>query len=377
MDAVVDAVNNGKIHRYLMKPWNDAELLLYVREALQQVELKQENIRLTALTQKQNKELLVLNQQLEERVEERTWALKTQNKKLKQLNKGLEKSLMDSIRLLLSLVESSNPKLGAHMKATGKLARQIAVAAGLEEGLQNQVEMAGLVHDIGLLGMPDRILETDERSMSPKEFDAYAHHPEIAALSLSSVSELKEISKIVAAHHENVDGSGFPHGIEGQQLNAGSKILAIAADYSTMIHLWPKVIRRMISVAGRYTSQDTLNMLEYDDEAAVREKIAESVITEGAGTRYDPSMVSHFLACIGSDPTIKTIQHLPFDQLEAGLVLAEDLRMKDGRLLITRGTALNQSALKVINEIGVRGKIDTSVAIMMPLAKDAAREVKA
>jgi response regulator RpfG family c-di-GMP phosphodiesterase len=377
MDAVVDAVNNGKIHRYLVKPWNDAELLLYVREALRQVELKQENLRLTALTQKQNKELLALNHQLEERVEERTWALKTQNKKLKQLNKGLEKSLMDSIRLLLSLVESSNPRLGAHMKATGKLARQIAEAAGLQERLQDQVEMAGLVHDIGLLGMSERILEKDERSMSPKEFDAYAQHPEIAALSLSSVTELEEIGKIVAAHHENVDGSGFPHGIQGKRLNTGARILSIAADYCTMIHLWPKVVRRMISVAGRYTSQDALNLLEYDDEATVREKIAQNVITEGAGKRYDAAFVRHFLTCIGRDPTIKTIQQLPFDQLEAGLVLADDLRMNDGRLLITRGTALNQNALKVIHEIGKRGKIDGMVAVMMPLEKDTGREAEA
>jgi response regulator RpfG family c-di-GMP phosphodiesterase len=374
MDAVVDAVNNGKIHRYLMKPWNDAELLLYVREALQQAEMKQENIRLTTLTQKQNQELQALNQKLEERVEERAWALKAQNKKLKQLNKGLEKSLMDSIHLLLSLVESSNPKLGAHMKATGDLARRIAEAAGMEERLQNQVEMAGLVHDIGLLGMHERILEKDERSMSPKEFEAYAQHPEIAALSLSSVAELEEISKIVAAHHENIDGSGFPHGIEGKHLNTGARVLAIAADYCTMIHLWPKVIRRMISVAGRYTSQDALNRLEYDDEATIREKIAENVITQGAGTRYDADLVSLFLTCVGSDPTIKTIEHLPFDQLKSGLVLADDLRLKDGRLLITRGTALNPNALKVISEIGQQGMIEGRVAIMMPLDTHPGRE---
>jgi response regulator RpfG family c-di-GMP phosphodiesterase len=377
MEAVVDAVNNGKIHRYLMKPWNDAELLLYVREALQQVELKQENVRLTALTQKQNEELLVLNQQLEERVEERTWALKTQNKKLKQLNQGLEKSLMDSIRLLLSLVESSNPKLGAHMKATGRLARQIATVAGLDERLQNQVEMAGLVHDIGLLGMSDRILEKDERSMSPNEFDAYAQHPEIAALSLSSVTELQEIGNIVAAHHENVDGSGFPRGIQGKSLNTGARILAIAADYNTMIHLWPKVIRRMISVASRYSSQDALDLLEYDDESAVRVKVAQSVIMQGAGSRYDASFVSHFLTCLGRDPTIKTIKHLPFHQLDPGQVLADDLRMKDGRLLITRGTTLNLSALKIINEIGQHGKIEEMVAIMLPLETDTGREAEA
>ena len=68
MDAVVDAVNKGEIHRYLNKPWNDDDLLLLVKQALQQYELVFENRRLTALTLKQNEELNALNQGLEKKV---------------------------------------------------------------------------------------------------------------------------------------------------------------------------------------------------------------------------------------------------------------------------------------------------------------------
>lgn len=366
MDAVVDAVNKGKINKYLAKPWNDSELLMLVREALGQVEMKRENIRLTELTQRQNKELVTLNQTLEERVEERTWALKCQNKKLQQLNKGLEESLMESIRLLLSLVESNNPKLGGCMRATGILAREIAVTAGLDEAMQNQVEMAGLVHDIGLLGMPERIIEKDERSMSSNEFKAYAQHPEIAALSLSSVSGLKVIGELVATHHENVDGSGFPHGIKGRDLSVGAKILAVAADYCMMVHLWPKVVRRMLSVARRYSSQDAMDMVEYGDESTVREEIAKNVIVEGAGKRYDQGVVRHFLASIGSDTTLTSIKHVSYQQLKPGVVLVDDLRLKDGRLLITRGTVLSSDSLDIIKDIGGRGMFEGHISVMTP-----------
>jgi response regulator RpfG family c-di-GMP phosphodiesterase len=365
MDAVVDAVNKGKIHKYLTKPWNDPDLIMHVRAAVGQQELKLENQRLTELTQRQNEALADLNKGLEERVAERTWALKVQNKKLQQLNSGLEKSLMDSIRLLLSLVESSNPKLGSYMKATGKLARQIAETAGLDTRLQNQVEMAGLVHDIGLLGMPDSLLGKDELSMSGNEFDAYTQHPGIAAISLSSVAELKEVTKIVAAHHEKVDGSGFPNKIKARQIPLGAKILAVAADYCTMVHLWPKVVRRMMGVARKYSSQDALDMVELADEPVVREKIAQNVIMEGAGKRYDAAIVGHFMKSIGGDPTINTIKHLEVNQLRPGVVLVEDLRLKDGRLLITRGTALDDGALKVIQEVGGRKLIEGTIPIMM------------
>lgn len=368
MDAVVDAVNKGKIHKYLTKPWNDPDLLMHVRAAVDQVELKLENKRLTELTQQQNEALVDLNKSLEERVAQRTWALKVQNKKLQQLNSGLEKSLIDSIRLLLSLVESSNPKLGSYMKATAKLARQIAETAGFDARIQNQVEMAGLVHDIGLLGMPESFLGKDELSMSGNEFDAYTQHPGVAALSLSSVDELKEVSKIVAAHHENVDGSGFPNKINGESMPLGARILAVAADYCTMVHLWPKVIRRMMSVAKKYSSQDALDMVELADEPTLREKIAQNVIMEGVGKRYDAAIVGHFQKSIGGESTINTIKHLDIKQLKPGMVLVEDFRLKDGRLLVTRGTALDDNALKVIREIGGREPLEGTIAIMLSVS---------
>lgn len=368
MDAVVDAVNKGKIDKYLNKPWNDSEMQLLVREALNQVELKRENIRLTELTRRQNAELAELNKQLEEKVNERTWALKYQNKLLQQMNAGLENSLMETIRLLLSLVESSNPRLGRYMKAVGQLARRIAEAAGLDQPMQDRMEMAGLIHDIGLLGMPETILEKDERSMTPAEFEAYTHHPEIATLSLSSVEGLREISRIIIAHHENLDGSGFPHRIMGDDLSIGSRILAVAADYCTVLYLWPKGVKRMLSIARRYLDHPTLSSLEVGEEDMVRQAIAEKRIVADAGKRYDGVIVRHFLNSIGSQSVNQTTNQLAYNLLKMGMVLAEDLRLKDGRLLLTRGTTLNEGALQSIQTIGNRGMIEDVIAVRMHAA---------
>jgi response regulator RpfG family c-di-GMP phosphodiesterase len=363
MDAVVDAVNKGKIDKYLSKPWDDTEMLLLVRETLKQVELKQENIRLTELTQRQNKELAKLNKQLEEKVDERTWALKYQNKLLKRTNNGLENSLMATIRLLLSLVESSNPKLGRYMKAVGPLARQIAETAGLDKAMQDRVEMAGLVHDIGLLGMPEGLLEKDQHTMTSNEFETYEHHPQIAALSLSSVDGLKEISAIVGAHHENLDGSGFPNGVMGDDLEIGSRILAVAADYHTVLHLWPKGVKRVLSMARRYVNNEILDTIEVGEEEMLRQAIAEKVIVAGAGQRYDGAIVKHFLESIGSDTSPQAISQLAFNLLEEGMVLVEDLRLKDGRLLLTRGTTLDAGALQSISTIGNNGMIEGAIPV--------------
>ncbi|BBO82909.1 two-component system response regulator [Desulfosarcina ovata subsp. sediminis] len=367
MDAVVDAVNKGKIHRYLTKPWNDSELLTLARDALLQVELRRENVRLTELTQRQNLELAELNKNLETKVNERTWALKYQNKMLKTLNTDLGKSLKQVVELLLSLVESSNPGLGHCMREVASLARRIAASAGLDETEQDRVEMAGLVHDIGLLGMVDSILQKDERAMNKVEFEAYSQHPAIAALSLSSVDGLKNIGDIILHHHENVDGSGFPDQQKGKSIPAGARILAIAADYCTVIYLWPQEIKALMSSARRYLPRETIDDLEFGMDDRLRKTIAEKIILEGSSMRYDEEMVRHFIRCIGSNGVSAVIRHLPFNRLQTGMTLHDDLRLNDGRLLLTRGTTLSGSSLSSIQAFGHRGLIDKAIGVSLPL----------
>ncbi|BBO91680.1 HD domain-containing phosphohydrolase [Desulfosarcina ovata] len=367
MDAVVNAVNKGKIHRYLTKPWNDSEILTLAREALAQVELRRENVRLTKLTQRQNAELADLNKSLETKVNERTWALKYQNKMLKSLNNSLEKSLKQVVRLLLSLVESSNPGLGHYMREVAQLARKIAVIAGLEETEQDRVEMAGLVHDIGLLGMADNIVRKDERAMNETEFEAYRQHPAIAALTLSSVEGFEDVGQIILNHHENVDGSGFPEKREGNDIPVGARILAVAADYCTILHLWPNEINALMASARRYLSKAIIDDLEFSRDDNLRRSIAERVILENSDIRYDAGMVRHFLRCIGSHSVSSTVSHLPFDRLQAGMTLHNDLRLEDGRLLLTRGTVLSDSSLSSIQEFGRRGLIGQAINVSLPI----------
>ncbi len=372
MDAVVDAVNKGKIHRYLTKPWNDQEIVMLVREYLGNLELKRENARLTELTTLQNKKLAEMNKTLEETVNQRTWALKYQNKMLEKMNTGLEESLMDIVRLLLSLVESSSPRLGSYMKEVAQLIRKTAKVAGMDEAQQNRLEMAGLVHDIGLIGMPDSLLEKDERAMTAEEFETYSQHPEIAALCLSSINSFQDISHIVHAHHENLDGTGFPNMLQGEDLLKEARILAVVADYCTIMHLWPSGIKRTLTTARRYLGHKTVSTLEVKDPNQVRATVAEKIIVEGIGKRYDGVMVNHFLKAIGSDSTGKTEHKLAYNLLKEGMVLKEDLRLKDGRLLLTRGTVLNDGSLQSIQTIGDQGMIQGAISI----AADSSEGVK-
>ena len=166
MDAVVDAINKGGIHRYLTKPWNDDDLMLQVRQSLEHHELVMEN-------------------------------------------KRLEGSLFNTVKLLSSLIETLNPMLGKYMKQVGSLSRTVAEDYELPKEELDQIEIAGMVHDIGLLGVPERIILKDEEDMTEKEFMVFSQHPAIGKVCLEAVEHLEQASLMVFHHHEHYDGNGY------------------------------------------------------------------------------------------------------------------------------------------------------------------------
>jgi response regulator RpfG family c-di-GMP phosphodiesterase len=366
LNAVAEAVNKGRIHRYITKPWDDDEINELIRMALSQVELRIENKRLTELTERQNAELAKLNKDLEKKVQERTWALQVQNKMLKGANTTLEKSVMNVIRLLSSLVEYSNADLSHYLKKTAEFAKELACEANLDEQKQNQIEMAGLVHDIGLLGMPDHMVAKDFKAMDRKEFKAYSQHPMVASLCMSSIEGFNEISEIVSCHHEHLDGSGFPRKLTARQIPLEAKILSVAADYCRMLHLWPDDVRELMNHARRYLSRDALSDMDITD-ASMKNEITEKVIREGAGTCYDPDIVTFFLQILDRKYPKPEIFLVRPEALKEGMTVMQELRLKDGRLLLNKGTILNERCIQSIHNVGLSNLTDQHIQAAWPI----------
>lgn len=362
LNAVAEAVNRGKIHRYITKPWNDDEINALIRMELSQVELRKENKRLTELTERQNAELAELNKDLEKKVQERTWALQVQNKMLESVNMSLEKSVMNVVRLLSSLVEYSNAGLSRYLRKTAEFAKEIACEANLAEQERNQIEMAALVHDIGLLGMPDHMVGKDLKAINKHEFEAFSQHPMVASLSLSPIEGFKEISEIVSCHHERVDGSGFPRKLTSKQIPIGAKILAIAADYCLILHLWPDDVRELMVHARRYLNRDTLSAIDIAD-VSMKTEIAEHIIREGAGTCYDPAFVQFFSKTLDRKYPKPKIFLVQWQALKEGMAVMQDLRLKDGRLLLNKGTVLNERCIQTINNVSTSNLTDDPIRV--------------
>jgi response regulator RpfG family c-di-GMP phosphodiesterase len=345
MDALVDAVNRGEIHRYITKPWNDDELLAQVRQACEQFELVAENRRLTELTRKQNAELQELNRNLEKKVDERT-------QEIQEKNDALEKSFMDTFRLLSSLTEMLNPRLGEYMKHVGYLAREVALAFGLAKDEVDQIEIAGMFHDVGLLGLPAALLLKDEAEMDTTEFGLYTQHPEIAALGFESVQRLAGVSKIILAHHESYDGDGYPNGLKADKIPLGARIVAAVSDYCRIVDTWPVDVTEIIKRVTQRVDGALAESLPAEDADSLLAEAADKILEHDAGHRYDPDVVAKLKEQIAREQSRpRGKQWVAAADLKAGMVLEESLRLKDGRPLLSKGVQLTESSIKILSKI--------------------------
>lgn len=326
MTSTVAAINEGEIYRYVSKPWDDAELLGIVREVLERQQLAKENRRLTALTQSQNEQLKTLNAGLEQKVAERTAALQQALSQVEQAHGELKKSFVTTVQVFAGLIElrsnqnnqnSSNlVGLSGHGRRVADMARHVAQRLGKNDSEVQQIMLAGLLHDIGKLGLPDDLLRKPFNSLTSEQRALVVKHPVIGQNILMAIERFREVALLVRHHHENYDGSGFPDHLAGIAIPQGSRILAVANDYDAL------QIGTLV-------------------QRALRPEEALEFLGDNRGKRYDPTVVDTFIKYI-AETRKDGPKELPLRtmHLKAGMVLSRDLPHPDGYLLLAKGSAL-------------------------------------
>jgi response regulator RpfG family c-di-GMP phosphodiesterase len=364
---ILDAVNKGEIHRYLTKPWNDDELIQQVRSALELFELQRENQRLNELTIRQNTELTALNQNLEMKIQERTEEILLKSNALEQANASLERGFIDTIRLLSSLVETLNPNLGSYLNFVAQLSKRMGRILGLEKQDLDQIEIAGMLHDVGLLGLPRTLLQKNPDEMTDAEIKLFKHHPVIGQLCLQPVERLDPVGAIVFSHHENYDGSGFPNGMTGEDIPLGARIIRVAADYTGLVRQWPSDTFGIRQRAVKYLGQSVLD-LSIDDPQLLVQEIVKQLLYRQAKRLYDPNVINSLVETLEEDKESnrkfvdKSIS-ISLWFLKPGMKLNQELRVRDGRLLLARGSVLNASMISAIHKLAKTILIDERIEV--------------
>lgn len=226
---LIDAINYAKIYRYIKKPYNPDELLLIVANALDYYQLKQDNSTLI--------------------------------KDLKELFAGTVTAIVEA------LDAKDSYTLGRSRRVT-YYAVKMARSLHLSDLTTGKIELAGLLHDIGMIGVSDDILSKVEK-LTTEEYDEIKKHVTHSVKILDDIKQLNDVVEIIKYHHEHYDGNGYPYGKKGDEIPLGSRIIAVADAFDSMIT--PKVYRQYI------TPDDALNHIK-----------------SLAGKQFDPVVVEHF-----------------------------------------------------------------------------------
>ncbi len=174
---------------------------------------------------------------------------------------------------LVTAVDNKDRYTRRHSEEVTEYALAISRELGLSEESQRILRVASLLHDVGKIGVPDRILRKPGR-LTEAEFEIVKGHSLLGETIIAAIPDVEEIRAAVASHHERYDGSGYPHGLAREAIPLLGRIMAVADTYSAMTTDRP-----------------------YRKALTRSEAIGE--LTTCSGTQFDPRIVETFIACIG------------------------------------------------------------------------------
>jgi len=249
INMAIEAMKAGAFS-YLLKPFYLEEVLSNVKNALERRRLRLQNIE--------------YRQHLEMLVEERT-------KKLKYALQALRNSYLEILKVLVATLDARDVETEGHSERVVDLSLKIAEKMGItDRDFLRDLRLGALLHDIGKIGVPDRILRK-EGKLTPQEWEIMKEHVLIGYKIVSTVDFLKGASEIVLYHHERWDGKGYPRGLKGEEIPLGARIFAVADAFDAMIK--DRIYRKAMTV----------------EEA--REEIRRN-----SGSQFDPRVVEAFLS---------------------------------------------------------------------------------
>ncbi|GAB4441642.1 MAG: response regulator [Chloroflexi bacterium OHK40] len=177
--------------------------------------------------------------------------------RIKRLTDQLERT--ESVIFMLALaVETKDTYTEGHLRRLSSYSEQLALAVGLSADQVKAIRFGGLLHDIGKISTDERILRKPGK-LTEEEYAHIKLHPENGARIIAPMRFAPEVAPIIRHHHERWDGSGYPHGLAGEEIPIGARIVAIVDAYDAMMTDRPyrkslgveETLRRMRAGSGR------------------------------------------------------------------------------------------------------------------------------
>ena len=199
------------------------------------------------------------------------WRLQVGHHRHVRVYENLKETLFGIVRCLSSAIDAKDPYTCGHSERVARIAVRLAEEMNLSRGEAGDLYLAGLLHDVGKIGIRDEVL-CKPGPLTPSEEEHVQQHPIIGDRIVSNVTRLAYLRPAVRGHHERFDGKGYPDGLFGRAIPLMARTLAVADACDAMMS------------ARRY-------------RPALAPSRIETIFREGSGTQWDPEIVKSFFEC--------------------------------------------------------------------------------
>jgi putative nucleotidyltransferase with HDIG domain len=213
--------------------------------------------------------------------------------RLEEANRRLQRVNLSFATAMVRALEARDRYTAGHSRKVAAYAQDIAREMGLGEDELRLVHVAGLVHDIGKIGLPAEVLEKTS-ALTDDEWALMRQHASIGAEMLSEVEHYRDVAEIVRHHHERMDGAGYPDGLAGEAIPLLARVISVADAYEAMTS--DRAYRRRMDP-----------------------RVAMSQLTNGRDTQFDPRCADAFLALLERAPEWYVFGNFPEDEHERPL----------------------------------------------------------
>ncbi len=230
---------------YLTKPFDKDDVLAVVKRGMER-KRSNDNLKL------EREKLLYKAKTLEGQVNE--------------VKKNMTMNFEGTLKALIKTIDAKDRYTSSHSEQVAEWSWTIARALNMTEKEGNKIKKAANMHDIGKIGIDERILRKDD-TLTPEEYEEMKKHPVIGASIVREVPFLSYAVPVILYHHERYDGKGYPEGISGEVIPLSSRIVMIADAVDAMMHARP-----------------------YRDKLPMEKVLKE--LEENAGTQFDPTIIN-------------------------------------------------------------------------------------
>lgn len=239
-ENAIRSINEIGLYYYLEKPWNNNDMIKVVKNGLEKKGLEDDLRKKYQELEESNQEIIRLYELLKNDYNTET------------------ESSKNLIITLANVIEAKDKYTDGHTRRVGMLSRMLGERLELSEERLNFLETAGIIHDIGKVGVPEHILNKPDR-LTTDEFDIIKKHTEIGETILMPLGSLRECIGPVRSHHEKLNGSGYPDGLKGDEISIETRILGVADIFDALYSDRPYRAKMSIENAKEILAKDVQN----------------------------------------------------------------------------------------------------------------------